>query len=151
MRVQGVNNNGEPLSSMYVDRGPHDFDTYNTEPSLTRQEFADECDINVLMQKYETSGVLNHYNSSKPQYFDVSAVPDLATAIAFANEANVAFMSLPASVRRTFDNNPVAFVEFAADPANLDQMRKWGLAPTPDPVPGPMKVEIVNPPEAPAK
>jgi len=146
-RYHGVNSDGEPMSSAYVDHVAEDYGTVITGPSLTRQEFADECDINILMSQYEKTGVINHYNQNEPQYLDVTNVPDLATAIQIVDEAKTAFMTLPAHTRREFDNDPVKFVEFAENPQNIEKMREWKLAP---PAPPPEKIEVVTPPENPA-
>lgn len=135
------------LNGMFV---PHDpVDVFFDEPSRTRQEFADECDINVLMKRFEATGVVSHVNQREPMYIDVGdGVPDLRTAIDTVRAANEAFMSLPAAARAEFDNDPIRFVEYAYNPDNLDQMVKWGLA-IPKPVVVPTKVEVVNPPAAP--
>jgi hypothetical protein len=61
----------------------------------------------------------------------VTAPKDLLGYLALMQEAEVAFMSLPAGVRREFENDAVKFVDFASDPENLPQMRTWGLAPMP--------------------
>ncbi|UDN67806.1 internal scaffolding protein [robinz microvirus RP_132] len=127
MRIQGLNSNGEEISSCYVEHDP--VDMFPEGPSCTRQEFADECDINVLMAQYEKTGVLNHFNNGQPQYLDLTEFPDdLQGSLALMKEAEIAFMRLPAGVRREFDNDPLDFVSFASDPNNLDQMREWGLA-----------------------
>lgn len=98
-------------------------------PSLTRQEFAAECDINEIMRRYETTGVLPN-DGREPQYVDFTEIPeDLMSTLAMMDRAQQAFMTLPARVRREFENNPHAFVEYASHPDNLDQMREWGLAP----------------------
>ncbi|WNK14164.1 MAG: internal scaffolding protein [Microvirus sp.] len=107
---------------------------YNTVgPSLTRQEFAEECDINTLMKRYETYGT--SVNGLRPDaqkdafYADFSQMPNnLLDYMGMVKEAETAFMMLPASVRREFDNDAVAFVDFASDPSNIEQMRNWGLA-----------------------
>lgn len=145
MRRYGVNANGEPLSSMYVDRGPCSFEFVCDDESKTRQEFKDECDINVLMAKYERNGVVPPVNGGTPQYLDVSDVPDLAKAFDVVEQASKAFFTLSAAVRREFDNDPVKFVEFAQDSKNLERMREWGLAEPAKVDPPPQKVEIVNP------
>ena len=115
---------------------PHDpvyapgFGPGDPEPkSMTRQEFAEECDVNVLMAKYEKTGVWPNVPGTEPVYLDVSAVPDLMTAMQYLEDAERAFMTLPAKVRREFDNDPVKFVDFASSKDNLTQMRDWGLAP----------------------
>lgn len=126
--------------------------THNEEPSLTRQEFADECDINTLMKQYEKhagtgAGNLLNPRSAEPFYADFTALPgSLLEYMAFMDAAETQFMTLPAAVRREFDNSAHMFVEFASDPANLEQMRTWGLAaPAPKEDP-PTRVTIVGDP-----
>jgi hypothetical protein len=103
-------------------------------PSMTRQEFAEECDINILMKRYEMAG--NTVNNlprdprAEPMYVDFAYGPtDLLSYMELMQNAENAFMTLPAVVRREFENNAVMFVDFASDPDNIDQMRAWGLAP----------------------
>lgn len=113
-------------------------ESYDWGPSMTRQEFADDCDINSIMSRYEATGIMNTpFAKEGLHYADYSNVPDLMTAMSVLSDAQDAFMTLPASVRRQFDNDPVEFVAFASDSANLDQMRLWGLAP-PKPVEPPL-------------
>lgn len=121
------------LEDFYVSNGER-FATYvdPKEPSLTRQEFAEECDINMVMKRYEGHAIGGPGNLApqEPMYVDFSELPqDLLGYMTFMEEAERSFMSLPANVRREFDNNAHEFVAFASDPASLDQMRKWGLAP----------------------
>jgi len=58
-------------------------------------------------------------------------------------------MSLPATVRRDFDNDPMQFIAFAENPENLDKMREWKLAPPKPLAPAPQEVRIVPDPEPP--
>lgn len=117
-------------------------------PSLTRQEFADECDINKLMAQYEKTGFLpSHSNPLEPRYLDVSDVPDLMQAHAVLTEATASFMSLPATVRRDFDNDPIKFINFAENPENIEKLREWKLAPPAPLPPEPQLVQVVNPPD----
>lgn len=116
---------------------------FNREPSLTRQEFAEECDINSLMKRYEGHVIGGPGNMAPPEpmYVDFVNLPqDLMGYLAFMTEAEMSFMSLPAAVRKEFDNSAHEFVAFASDPGNLEQMRAWGLAPPakpPEPPPAP--------------
>jgi hypothetical protein len=112
-------------------------------PSLTRQEFAEDCDINVLMKRFENRDIGAIMRSAQePVYYDLASAPStLMDYMQLMQDADKAFMTLSAQVRREFDNDPVRFVDFASDPANLDQMRNWGLAP-PAPAPEP----VVAPP-----
>lgn len=115
-----------PLRSSYVPHKPVLADTVG--PSMTRQEFAEECDINTLMDKYESLGQFP-MPQSPPAYLDLTELPDFQSAQNAMIVATEAFMTLPAKVRKEFDNDPGRFVDFAEKPENLDQMRAWGLAP----------------------
>lgn len=98
-------------------------------PSMTRQEFAEDADINTIMARYERTGELP-VNRGEPLYLDLTTMPsDLQTAMAALQHAEDVFMQLPAVVRKEFDNSPEAFVDYASNPDNLGQMREWGLAP----------------------
>nr|QJB19129.1 MAG: internal scaffolding protein [Microvirus sp.] len=124
-----------------------DLDAF--EPSLTRQEFAAECDINTIMARYEQSGAISHVNRAEPMFLDTTLYPDLQASMDAFREAAAAFNSLPAVVRREFDNDPQRFVDFAVDPENLPRMREWGLA-EPEKVPElPIRVFVENPPPPP--
>lgn len=124
-------------------------------PSLTRQEFAEECDINALMARYEGHAIGGPGNLApqNPVYVDFEGMPDnLMEYMEMMEKAKEAFMTLPAKVRGTFDNDAYAFVDFASQTENLNQMREWGLAPPAPPAPGvPVgKVEdLPSPPPAP--
>lgn len=106
-----------------------DTTVYPVGPSMTRQEFAEECDINTLMARYDAHLSDPMRSIREPMYVDFTDMPDtLMGTMALVQEASDAFYRLPAIVRREFDNDPVMFTEFASDPANIDQLRTWGLA-----------------------
>lgn len=114
--------------------------------SLTRQEFVDECDINLIMSRYERGGAVPWNEVSAPQYLDLTLAPsDLMYAMNTMIDAENAFMSLPANVRKEFDNDAMRFVEYASNPDNIVRMREWRLAPEPTPEAPPTRVEVVNP------
>lgn len=103
-------------------------------PSLTRQEMAAECDINNIMKQYEKHLADPMRSVREPRYYDFTQMPDtLMGAMDVFHRAEEAFMTLPAQVRREFDNDPALFADFASDPENLEQMREWELAPRPEP------------------
>lgn len=143
MRKQGHNQVGEVIASAYVEHKPRK--EVNNAPSMTRQEFAAECDINVLMAHYEKNAVLPPQSQKVPQYFDASEVPDFRDALDMARQAEEAFMRVPAQLRKELDNDVYRFVEFAQDPENLEVMRKYGLAEPAKAEAPPMRVEVINP------
>lgn len=118
-------------------------------PSLTRQEFAEECDINVLMARFDGALADPMRSVRLPVYYDFTEMPgSLMEAMQVMQTGQEAFMRLPATVRREFDNDPAAFVDFASDPANLDQMRTWGLAPPKPPEAAPIVGPVGQAPAA---
>ncbi|AXH75125.1 MAG: internal scaffolding protein [Microviridae sp.] len=92
----------------------------------TKQSFKDECDINVLMRRYEVSGVLPQ-DVSTSTYGDFSDAPSFMEAQNVLARANAQFASLPARVRDRFGNDPAVFLEFIAEDANYDEALKLGL------------------------
>lgn len=149
MFQQGVNSNGEPLRDFEVKHDPREFGIDCSRDGMCRQEFAPECDINVLLAKYDVVSPLAA--GREGMFVDWSNLPDLQEHHAIMQAASEAFMRLPAVTRREFDNDPVKFVAFAEDSKNLEQMRSWGLAPAAEKPADPVKVELVNPPETPQK
>ncbi|WNK12633.1 MAG: internal scaffolding protein [Microvirus sp.] len=113
-------------------------------PSMTRQEFAEECDINSIMARYEAGGAVSHVNRAEPTFLDTTLYPGLQASMDAYREAAVSFAALPAKVRREFDNDPQKFVDFAVDSGNLEKMREWGLAPPPPVEPAPVQVVVTG-------
>lgn len=129
----------------WVEEYPGMYGDVQTLPSMTRQEFAAECDINALMARYDKTGMLPANRPGEAFYYDFTEMPsDLLGVLAVMDSANEAFMTLPAVVRKEFDNDAARFLMFASDPGNLDQMRDWGLA-----APKPAAVLSPVPPAAP--
>lgn len=99
------------------------------EKSRTHQSFKAECDVNNIMKKYERTGILEHRNTFQGQYGDFTNVPnDFHEAQNAVIAAEEMFMTLPAKVRRRFQNDAGEFIDFATDPANQEEMIKLGLA-----------------------
>lgn len=99
----------------------------NTEPSLTKQCFAEECDFNSVLGKWEKTGTLEHINASAPQFADVSSLPDYQAAMNTVITAEAAFNSLPSAVRDRFANDPAKLVSFLQSPDNKAEAIKLGL------------------------
>lgn len=100
---------------------------HNTNPSMTKQSFKDECNINKIMDKFQKTGALDHYASHAPQYGDATEV-ELFDAMNIVADSNSMFEELPASLRKKFHNQPGEFLKFVQDPKNLEEMRELGLA-----------------------
>lgn len=108
--------------------------TVFSKPSLTRQEFKEECDLAITLKKFgrtpEGRAALANASGFAEglKFGDVSSVPDFRAARDAVNAANASFMALPPLVRRRFENDPAQFLDFLSNPANLDEARSLGLA-----------------------
>lgn len=105
----------------------------NLEPSMTQQQYRDECDINHLMDRYMKTGELPVHR--KTGYFiDVSETPEsYHAAMDLVLQADDAFNLLPAQTRARFQNDPAQLLGFLNDPKNKDEAQKLGLIPSKDP------------------
>lgn len=110
----------------------------------TRQEQAEDADINVIVKRYGLTGQLPQVPPKIPLSVDFREAGDfdLGAAMRFVRGANEAFMSFPADIRARFENDPVQFVAFVENPANKDECIKLGLiakepVPVTEPAPTP--------------
>lgn len=120
--------------------------------SLTKQSFADDCDINVLMARFASGGAVPlPVGFAQGVYADVSDGLSYHEAMNRVIEAQGLFMQLPAALRARFENDPGQFLDFVADPANADEMVKLGIAEKPEAVapvvPAPPVAVSDKPPE----
>lgn len=79
--------------------------------SRTKQEFTKDCDINLIVKKYEKSGILSHLNRGKPSYVDNGDSVSLHEAMDKVMEAEGGFANLPAAVRDAANGDPVQLLE----------------------------------------
>ncbi len=97
-------------------------------PSLAKQSFRDECDINWIMARFEKTGLVNHLNTHQGNYGSFIGFEDYHTSMNQILAAETSFMTLPARVRAKFENDAAEFLRFAQDPKNLPEMVEMGLA-----------------------
>lgn len=110
-----------------VNRNPRGFGmSFEGVQDMTRQEFKDECDINVIMSQYVTRGIIP-VSVGIGTYGDFSEVGDYMEAQQLILRARAQFDSLDAKVRERFGHDPAEFLKFITDKSNLDEARKLGL------------------------
>ena len=92
-----------------------------TTKSLTKQSFADECDINTIIKRYNETGYLTDPTVKAtriPSFGDFTEVPSYQEAQNKLIEADNAFMALPSAIRSRFNNDPGQLIAFLQDDAN---------------------------------
>lgn len=109
-------------------------------PSLTQQQFKDDCDVNFIMDKYMKTGVWPA-TDKKGMYADVSEIGDYQSMLEQVKLADEAMMTLPPELRNRFGGDPGAFIAYLQDPANYEESVKLGLREEGAPVPKPKPAE----------
>lgn len=112
------------------------------EPSLAKQSFREECDINEIVRRFGVTGELPQ-GVVAPAYAEYDDVWDFQTAMNAVVHAQESFNAMPAATRDRFQNDPQKFLEFFADERNRAEGEKLGLVmpkPAPDPAPDPAPV-----------
>lgn len=110
------------------------------DPSLAQQHSKDECDINIIMERFGRGQALPE-GFRAPQFADFSGIGDYHTAMNRVAEANEAFDAMPAQLRARFNNDPAELMAFLDNGENRSEAIKLGLVPPPPPAPE-------NPPQA---
>ncbi len=122
----------------------------NCDPELgAQQHFKEECDINNIMRKYVQTGLITHVSENQGRFADVSMVGSYHEAVQRVKDTREFFMKLPVKMRAEFLNDPSLFLDFIADPGNLEDLEQMGLQglqeAVKDPGPPPVKEEVVEP------
>jgi phage internal scaffolding protein len=96
------------------------------EPTRTQQHHKDECDINVILERFGKTGQMP-VNAISGTYGDFSGVHDYHTAMNALIAAESEFAALPAQIRNKFANDPSNLVQFLDNPDNRAEAEKLGL------------------------
>jgi len=136
---------------MYEDRPRPKLDCSKDVPR-TQQHFKDECNINTLVRNWITKGAPPP-PENLAAYGNFADAPDYFNAQLQMKQAQDTFDSLPAHIRKHFDNEPGELLRFALNPDNLAAAVELGLVKAPDPEPPPAPPEPPqgepDPPEPP--
>lgn len=140
-------NDGDLVRDYHGRRWNRRFHYDDGSPSLTRQEFADDCDINRILSQFQQTGAMSHFARYAPLYGDFTAL-DYQEAQNLIIRARQMFDDLPSAIRNLVAT-PAGFLDWVQDPKNEAEMRKHGLLPptaaTPV-VPEDPKAEVPTPP-----
>ena len=109
------------------DNGTLRIQTVNDKPSRTQQQFKDECDVNNIIKKYKTTGIITHTNNKTGVYADMTEIGNYQEALGKVIEAETAFNNLPSAIRSKFHNNPQELIEYLNDKDKFEESIKLGL------------------------
>lgn len=110
-------------------------------PSLTKQQFTNDVDINNIVAKFDKTAMLEHVSKANGFYGDVSEIADYKDALNTVIQAEELFYGMSAKIRDRFANDPAKMIEFLQDKGNLDEAISLGMV-------NPKAKEPVQPPAA---
>lgn len=121
-----------------------------SEPSRTKQSPMESCDINAIVRRWQTTGVMDHLAKSEPRFGDFTQVEDYLSSLNRVTAAQRQFDALPAGLREVCGNDPSRFVAYMMKPENAAELRTLGLEKLMDELHGPLEAPPVEPPAKPA-
>jgi len=111
--------------------------------SMTKQEFKDSTDINNIVKHFTKTGRLDAFRQAEGKYVDFAQLPgSYQESLNLVQEANEAFLALPARTRQLFDNDVDQFLKAAASNPEAvfgrrDESGTLIAEPSPEPAPAP--------------
>jgi hypothetical protein len=100
--------------------------------SKVQEQFADACQTDTIIRKYNMMGVNPFIASGGSQYLDTTEIPSFVVAQNSQVKVREYFEGLPSDIRLEFNNDPAQFAEAVLDPQNGEYLREIGvLAPLP--------------------
>ena len=100
--------------------------------SRVQEQFADACQTDTIIRKYNMMGVNPFIAAGGSQYLDTTMIPEFFVAQNAQAKVKEYFEGLPSDIRLEFNNDPMEFAEAVSDPQNVDYLREIGvLAPLP--------------------
>nr|WAE43330.1 MAG: internal scaffolding protein [Microviridae sp.] len=125
--LTAVESNLKAAVIIYSQFNPPPFEALDGfEESKTQQHFADEVNINSIMERYAKTQVID-VPELQGVFGDFSGEVEFLTYQNALKEANDQFMMLDAKIRRRFENSPVELLKFLEVPENRAEAIELGL------------------------
>lgn len=93
-----------------------------------KQSMKDECDVNLIVSRFEVTGLMSHVSGGIPQFVDASALGDYRSIMEQVRRVENYFDGLPAEVRSSFKNDAASFMEYLESGASAEDLQELGLA-----------------------
>lgn len=110
---------------------PHPRIDFSDSPSMTRQEFAAEANVNNLLKRYAQTGAYydpaNVTPSRQALFGDFTKYNDFQSCQDMVLDAQERFDLLPAEIRSKFNYDPAKLIAFLSDDKNRSEAESLGL------------------------
>jgi len=105
---------------------PGNFDKDGNIVYFTEQAHKDKCDVNKIVKRYNSQGIIDHISRFEATYGDVTGI-EFKKAKDQVINAQRMFDELPSKIRKEFENNPQKLLSFMDDPDNREKAIELGL------------------------
>lgn len=92
-----------------------------------QQSFKEDCDINVIMNRFAKTGTVDHVKKHQPRY-GIATGQSLHEAMNLIAQAESMFMDLDPDIRNKFNGSPSELLDFVQNPDNELAAAELGLA-----------------------
>lgn len=93
---------------------------------FTEQNYKKECDVNMIVAKYDKTGLITHIQKFEAQFGDLTGLDFKQAQDLIANARNQ-FEQLPSHIRKRFRNSPEYLLHFMEDENNREEAIRLGL------------------------
>lgn len=93
---------------------------------FTEQAHKDTCDINLIIKKYDKTGLISHISKIEAEFGNMTGL-DFQESQNKILRAMAMFNALPSKIRNRFKNNPAKLLEFMDDANNREEAITLGL------------------------
>lgn len=129
-----------------------------------KQSMREECDVNLIVQRFQKTGLISHLADGVPSFVDVSELGDFRSVLEHCRSVEAYFQGLPAKVRAVFSNDSRSFMDYLEGNPGVGDLEELGLeaiegrlssiddrepVEVVDPPPVVPPAAVVEPPEAP--
>nr|UXQ87994.1 MAG: internal scaffolding protein [Microvirus sp.] len=94
--------------------------------SMVRTEFQEEANINTILARYETTGMLP-LESRQPIFADVSMMEDLKSSMDTVAAVEGRLKELPREARELFAKDPGGFAQALSEPLTRERLQDLGV------------------------
>ena len=95
--------------------------------SLTEQTHLKDVKIQNVLRKAKKQGIVTHVAKYAGTYSDMIDAPSFHEAQNAIASATSMFETVPAEIRKHFDNDPSKYLEFMQNPENYDAIEELGF------------------------
>lgn len=116
------------MPKFFTKYNPQKIPGWTTElDSKVQEQFADACQTDTIIRKYNMMGINPFIASGDSQYLDTTQIPSFVASQNAQVKVREYFEGLPSDVRLEFNNDPQQFAEAVLDPQNADYLREIGV------------------------